>query len=146
MNYIATVISNRSNRYIHLYWIGPPTFASNGRCMGRCSIESKNDERNIISSLHSVSTIFVSSLSMWSTFNLLGQTKTIKLLLTWLKTKHNITVLWYNIMQFFTRKTQGCNILFNSANKEIFLVFFVPVIMWQEMTVTVKKESFTSIC
>jgi hypothetical protein len=43
-------------------------------------------------------------------------------------------------MQFFTRKTWGCNILFNSANKEIFSVFFVPVIMWQETTVTVKKE------
>jgi len=41
MNYIATVISNRSNEYIHLYWIDPPIFASNGKCMGRCSIESK---------------------------------------------------------------------------------------------------------
>jgi hypothetical protein len=41
-------------------------------------------------------------------------------------------------MQFFTRKTRGCNILFNSANKEI---FSVPVIMWQETTVTVKKEA-----
>jgi len=71
MNYISTVISNRLNGYIHLYWTGPPTFASNGRYMGRCSIESKNDGGNIISSLHSVSTIFVSSLSMWSTFNLL---------------------------------------------------------------------------
>ena len=55
MNYIATVISNRLNGYIHLYWTGPPTFASNGRCTGRCSIESKNDGGNIISSLHSVS-------------------------------------------------------------------------------------------
>jgi len=71
MNYIATVISNRSNGYIYLYWTGPPTFSSNGRCMGRCSIESKNYRGNIISSLHSVSTIFVSSLSMWSTFNLM---------------------------------------------------------------------------
>ena len=70
MNYIATVISNRSNGYIHLYWTGPPTF-SNGKCMGKCSIESKNDGGNIISSLHIFSTIFVSSLSMWSTFNLL---------------------------------------------------------------------------
>jgi len=71
MNYIATVISNYLNGYIHLYWTGTPTFASNGRCMGRCSIESKNDGGNIISSLHSVSMIFVSSLSIWSTFNLL---------------------------------------------------------------------------
>ena len=57
--------------YIHLYWTGPPTFTLNGKCMGRCSIESKNDGGNIILSLHIVSTIFVSSLSMWSTFNLL---------------------------------------------------------------------------
>jgi len=71
MNYKATIISNLSNGYIHLYWIGPPTFTSNGKCTGRCSIESKNDGGNIISSLHIVSTIFVSSLSKLSTFNLL---------------------------------------------------------------------------
>jgi len=29
MNYIATVISNLSNGYIHLYWTDPPTFTSN---------------------------------------------------------------------------------------------------------------------
>jgi hypothetical protein len=44
-------------------------------------------------------------------------------------------------MQFFTRKTRGCNILFNSANKEIFYVLSVHVIMWQETMVTVKKEA-----
>ena len=33
MNYIATIISNLSNGYIHLYWTGPPTFTSNGKCM-----------------------------------------------------------------------------------------------------------------
>jgi hypothetical protein len=44
-------------------------------------------------------------------------------------------------MQFFTRKTRGCNIFFNSANKEIFYVLSVPVIKWQEVTVTVKKEA-----
>jgi len=71
MNYIATVISNLSNGYIHLYWTGPPTFTSNGKCTGRCSVESKHDRRNIILSLHIVSMIFVSSLSMWLTFNLL---------------------------------------------------------------------------
>jgi hypothetical protein len=43
-------------------------------------------------------------------------------------------------MQFFTRKTRGCNILFNFANKEIFSVLSVPVIMWQETTMTVKKK------
>ena len=71
MNYIATVISNLSNIHIHLYWTGPPTFISNGKSTGRCSIESKNYGGNIISSLHIVSTIFFWSLSMWSTFNLL---------------------------------------------------------------------------
>jgi hypothetical protein len=44
-------------------------------------------------------------------------------------------------MQFFTRKTQGCNILFNFANKKILYVLSVPVIRWQETTVTVKKEA-----
>jgi len=76
-----------------------------------------------------------------SLYPIIGQTKTRKLLLTWLKTKHNVIVLWYNIMKFFTRKTRGCNILFNSANKEIFSVLSIPVIMWQEMTVTVKKKA-----
>ena len=64
MNYIAPVISNLSNGYIHLYWTGLPTFTSNGKCTGRYSIESKNNRGNIISSLHIVSTIFFSSLSM----------------------------------------------------------------------------------
>jgi hypothetical protein len=35
-----------------------------------------------------------------SFYPIMGQIKTRKLLLTWLKTKHNVTVLWYNIMQF----------------------------------------------
>jgi hypothetical protein len=61
MNYITTVISNLLNRYIHLYWTGPPTFTSYGKCTGRCSIESKNDGGNIISSLHIVSMIFVAT-------------------------------------------------------------------------------------
>jgi hypothetical protein len=52
-----------------------------------------------------------------------GQTKTRKLLLTGLETKHNITVLWHHIMQFFTRKTWGYNIIFNSAKKKIVLFF-----------------------
>jgi len=70
MNYIASVISNISNGYIHLYWTDPPTFTLNGKCTSRCSIESKSNGGNIISSLHIVSMIFFSSLSMWSTFNL----------------------------------------------------------------------------
>ena len=64
MNYITTVIFNHLNGYIHLYWTGPLTFASNGKCMGRCSIELKNDRGNIISRLHIVSMIFISSLSI----------------------------------------------------------------------------------
>jgi hypothetical protein len=43
-------------------------------------------------------------------------------------------------MQFFTKKTQGCNIIFNSANKEILYVLSEPMIRWQETTVTVKKK------
>jgi hypothetical protein len=44
-------------------------------------------------------------------------------------------------MQFFTRKTRGCNILFNSANKKIIYVLSVPMIRLQEMMVAVKKEA-----
>jgi len=39
MNYVATVISNLSNGYIHLYCTGPPTFTSNSKSTGICSIE-----------------------------------------------------------------------------------------------------------
>ena len=46
-NYDACVISNLLNRYIHLYWIVLQTFAPNGKCMGRCSIKSKNNGGNI---------------------------------------------------------------------------------------------------
>jgi len=44
-------------------------------------------------------------------------------------------------MQFITRKTRGCNILFNFANKEIIFVLSVPMIRWQETMVTIKKEA-----
>jgi len=70
-NYIARVISNLSNRYIYIYWTGPPTFTSYDKCMDKCSIESKNDGENIISSLHIVWTIFISSLSKCCVCNLL---------------------------------------------------------------------------
>jgi len=43
-------------------------------------------------------------------------------------------------MQFFTRKTKGCNILFNSANKQIFSALSATVICWQEIMVTIKKK------
>jgi len=63
-----------------------------------------------------------------SLYLVVGQTKTKKLLLTGLEIKHNVTVLWHYIIQFFTEKTQGCNILFNSTNKKIIYVLYVPVI------------------
>ena len=70
-DYITYVISNLSNGYIHLYWTGPSTFAPYSKCMGRCSMESKKDGGNIISSLHIVSTIFVWRLSMCCVCDLL---------------------------------------------------------------------------
>jgi len=63
------------------------TIRENGKCMGRCTIESKNDRGNIISSLHSVLMIFVSSLSMWSTFNLLEH-KSLKKWLIFVSASH----------------------------------------------------------
>jgi hypothetical protein len=70
-NYNTCIIPNLSNGYIHLYWIGPQTFASNGKCIGKCLNELKDDGRNIISSLHIVWTIFISNISMCYVFNLL---------------------------------------------------------------------------
>jgi hypothetical protein len=75
-----------------------------------------------------------------SLYLVVGQTKTRKLLLTGLETKHNVTILRHHVIQFFTRKTRGCNILFNFANKKILYVLSVPVIRWQETPVTVKKD------
>ena len=43
-------------------------------------------------------------------------------------------------MQFFTGKTWGCNIIFNSAKKKIFFVVSVPMICWQESSMVVKKD------
>ena len=59
INYIATIISNLSNGYIHLYWTDTPTIASYGKYIGKCSIESKNDRGNIILILHIILMIFV---------------------------------------------------------------------------------------
>jgi hypothetical protein len=62
--------------------------------------------------------------------------------------RHNLDVMHIeknmfenNIMQFFTRKMRGCNIFFNSANKEIFYILSIPVMKWQEATVAIKKEA-----
>ena len=107
MNYIATVISNRSN--------GPPTFASNGRCMERCFIESKNDGGNIISSLHSVLTIFVSSLSMWSTFNLLEH----KSLKKWLISVSVSHILFGKK----SRKANGISVCINTWQSWLFIPY-----------------------
>jgi len=81
-----------------------------------------------------------------SLYPIVDQTKTRKLLHTWLETKHNVTVLWYNIMQFFTRKKQGCNILFNSANKKNTLCFFCTCDSLVRNNSGGKKRSFTSVC
>jgi hypothetical protein len=70
-DYIAHIISNLSNGYIHLYWTRPPTFALYGKCLSKCSIESKNDGGNIISSFYIAWTIFVSNLLMCCVRNLL---------------------------------------------------------------------------
>jgi len=82
-----------------------------------------------------------------SFYLVVGQTKTRKLMLTRLKTKHNVTILWHHIIQFFTEKTRGCNILFNSTKKIIF-VLSVLVICKQETLLAVKKDilpSFISV-
>jgi len=76
-----------------------------------------------------------------SLYPIIGQTKTIELLLTGLKTKHNVTVLRHHIIQFFTRKMWRCNILFNFTNKDVFSVFSILVIRWQEPSETVKKKT-----
>jgi hypothetical protein len=56
-------------------------------------------------------------------YPIMGQTKTRKLLLTWLKTKHNVNVLWHNIKQFFTEKTQGATSFSTMPTKKSFLFF-----------------------
>ena len=63
------VIANLSNRYIYLYWIGFLTVVSNDKCITRYFINLKNNERNIISSLQIVCTIFISSLSIYWIYN-----------------------------------------------------------------------------
>ena len=47
-----------------------------------------------------------------SLYPIMGQTKIMKLLLTKLKTKDNVTILYHHIIQFFTGKKQWCNIPF----------------------------------
>jgi len=61
-----------------------------------------------------------------SIYLVVGQTKIKKLLLIGLKSKHNVTVLWHHVIHFFTGKTWGCNILFNSAiKKNPFCSFYI---------------------
>jgi len=68
------------------------------------------------------------NLSNTSLYPIVGQTKTKKILLTGLETKHNVVVLWHYIIQFLIEKTQGYNILFNSANKKMIYILSIPVI------------------
>jgi len=68
---------------------------------------------------------------------IVGQTKTMKLLLTGLKTKHNITVLRHHVIQFFTWKKWRCNIPFNYANKEVIFVLSELMICWEEPPVII---------
>ena len=56
MDYIATVISNRSNGYIYLYWTDLPAFASNSRCIG------SNQRINQWVTVHTVSRELISEL------------------------------------------------------------------------------------
>jgi len=79
-------------------------------------------------------------------YPVVGQIKTRKLLLIGLETKHNVTVLLHHVIQFFTRKMRGCNILFNYANKKIIYVLSVLMIRWQKMLVVVKKRCFIPVC
>jgi len=74
-------------------------------------------------------------------YPIIGQTKTRKLLLTRLKTKHNVTVLQHHIIQFFTWKKRRRNIPFNFANKAILCEL---VIHWQKPPMTVKKDVLPS--
>jgi hypothetical protein len=114
MNYIATVISNLSNGYIHLYWTGPPTSTSYGKCTGRCFIEKKNGG-NIISSLHIVSMIFVLSLSMWSTFNLLEHISLKK----WLISMNASHITFDNK----SRKSNGMSVCINTWQSWLFIPY-----------------------
>jgi hypothetical protein len=54
---------------------------------------------------------------------IVGQTKTRKLLLTGLKTKHNITVLRHHVIQFFTWKSGDATFLSTMPTKKSFLFF-----------------------
>jgi hypothetical protein len=51
-------------------------------------------------------------------YSIVGHTKTRKLLLTELKTKHNVIVLRYHAIQFFTQQYRQYNIPFDSTNKK----------------------------
>ena len=82
-----------------------------------------------------------------SFYLVVGQTKTRKLLLTRLKTKHNVTILWHHVIQFFTKKTRGCNILFNSTKKS-FLFFLYLWFVSKKRRWQLKKDvlpSFISV-
>ena len=68
------VIPNLSKGYIHLYSTSPPIFASYIKCIGKFFIESKKEGGNIISNLHIVSIMFLSSCFICCECNLFEQT------------------------------------------------------------------------
>jgi hypothetical protein len=45
-----------------------------------------------------------------SLYPIIGQTKTRKILLTELETKHNVNILWHHVIQFFTQKMRRCHL------------------------------------
>jgi hypothetical protein len=70
---------------------------------------------------------------------IIGRTKTRKLLLTRMRAKHNIIVLQYHIIQFFTRWYRWWNISFHSIRKKVFYILSTLLIHWQEPPMTIQK-------
>ena len=59
-------------------------------------------------------------------YPIIGQTKIRKLLLTGLETKHNITVLWHHVIQFFTTNIQGATSFTTIPTKKSYMFFLYP--------------------
>jgi len=66
----------------------------------------------------------------------MGQSKTMKLLLAGLKTKHDVTILRHHVIQFITQKKRLCNIPFN----EVLLVSFCTCDLLAIIVVGSKKK------
>jgi hypothetical protein len=75
-----------------------------------------------------------------SFYPIMGNTKIRKILLTELKTKHNVFILRDHVIQFFILRNQWYNIPFNSTYKEI-LSFLFLLYDWLERTfIAIKKK------